>query len=185
MTDKPRRQERAATTPPSPADTSSNPSAAARVWSTMWRYKFWWIVPIGLFLLAAGGLLTMTALYKDPRAPEVEAIRGIELARQGKWKEASAVFRRAVEIDPTDPSLHWYLGQALGHTNDLKEAEAQLRIAVKLAPDYVEALMDLGGVLLRQGNPREAKAQFERVLAIAPGHPGAVKALEQIARPHP
>ena len=88
--------------------------------------------------------------------------------RQGKFDEAVACFRRAIEVNADDFKAHYHLGTALAKRDALDEAEACFRRALALEPDDAESLASLSWILLRQERFDEAIAGYRRTLQLNP-----------------
>jgi tetratricopeptide (TPR) repeat protein len=74
----------------------------------------------------------------------------------GKWDDATAVYRRAVQLRPNWPLALYSLGKALLQRKDLQNAEAAYARAVTYSPNMVEAWFGLGIARRDQGHPGEA-----------------------------
>jgi tetratricopeptide (TPR) repeat protein len=90
------------------------------------------------------------------------------LADQGKLEDATAEYRKALELDPHSAVAHGDLGDALFQQDKLKEAEAELRRAVGLDPKLAVAHSDLGGTLLQQGKLDDAELELHQAIALDP-----------------
>jgi protein O-GlcNAc transferase len=58
---------------------------------------------------------------------------------QESWKEAEALYERAVTIEPYDPIAHMNFGRMLKRKGDERRASAELRIALSIDPNYETA----------------------------------------------
>jgi tetratricopeptide (TPR) repeat protein len=88
--------------------------------------------------------------------------------RQGRHREAVALYEQAIRIDGSVPEAHNNLGCALLALGRLDEAVVALSHAVALRPSYAEAHDTLGVALAGTGRHREAAEAFERALAANP-----------------
>jgi tetratricopeptide (TPR) repeat protein len=61
------------------------------------------------------------------------------LASQGKWDQAAANLRRALELNPTFTRARLRLGDALGHLGRWREAAACYERVLQDAPRHEEA----------------------------------------------
>jgi len=69
--------------------------------------------------------------------PEVVNNEGVAASRRGK--DATAMFRQAVEADPRDPDFHFNLAIALARHGDIAGALKEVEEALKLRPSDTEA----------------------------------------------
>jgi len=58
---------------------------------------------------------------------------------QELWREAEALYERAVTVDPHDPIAHMNFGRMLKKKGDKAKASAHLRVALSIDPNYEEA----------------------------------------------
>jgi len=97
----------------------------------------------------------------------------IDLALQGKWKEAEAVNRDIIKRFPTDVEAYNRLGRALTELGDFDRAKKAYFKALKLVPENAIAKKNLGrltslseSMATLSSNPQEAstwRAQARRV----------------------
>jgi len=93
---------------------------------------------------------------------------GKQLLEQGKFAEATAVFRELLETIPNSPLLYNLLGFCdlkQGHTD---EAVVHFKKATELKSDYKAAHNNLGGIYLMQGRSQEAIQEFSAVIRTDP-----------------
>lgn len=64
------------------------------------------------------------------------AIAGMAKNHLGRWEEAVAWFRRAIEANRNHPYAHFVLGAALAHLGRLDEARSAVRAALALNPTF-------------------------------------------------
>ena len=88
---------------------------------------------------------------------------------QGRFAEAVACFRRALELKPDYPgrTTTW---ESLRELGELVEAVACYRRALELKPDSAEAHNNLGIALQDQGQFAEAVACYRRALELKPDY---------------
>jgi Tfp pilus assembly protein PilF len=106
---------------------------------------------------------------------------GAALCNLGRYAQAEAQFRRAIELKERFADPYNNLGTVLRWQGRVRESEASLRRALKLKPAYVDAQINLSTTLLPQHRWREAKALLEKVLRSAPRNVPALVAMGQIA----
>lgn len=98
--------------------------------------------------------------------------RGIGLERLGRWDEAEADLRRALELQPDQPLVLNYLGYSLVELRqNLDEAQGMIEKAVAARPDDGYITDSLGWVLYRLGKYEEAVPHMERAVALVPVDP--------------
>lgn len=110
-------------------------------------------------------------LHSPPAAGELDRL-GIILTAQGRYAEAEAVFRQALENDPGHVETRYNLGLAYMVQNRLADAEQVLRLAIGARPDYPMAHYGLGLVLKAQGRLPEAEASLQRAVRLKPDFAG-------------
>jgi tetratricopeptide (TPR) repeat protein len=98
----------------------------------------------------------------------VHLLRGQAAYRAGRFEEAAAEFRGAIEIKPSAVSGHINLGSTLGHLGDTDGAIAEYRTAIELAPANSTALYNLGALLRQRGELADALDQFRNAALYAP-----------------
>src|SRR5205085_1316051 len=91
-------------------------------------------------------------------------VRGIALAREGRWDESIASFREAVRLRPNYPDAFNNLGNVLWFQRKLDEAVTAYEEAVRLAPNDAGAYANLGVVLRHQERLEEAVAACRRAV---------------------
>jgi tetratricopeptide (TPR) repeat protein len=93
---------------------------------------------------------------------------GISLASVGKAREATAVFRRIVEISPTDLSARRNLAKALLNEDQIDAAESETNALLGLKADDAVGHDLKGRVLASRGRLADARAEFERAVQLDP-----------------
>ncbi|MDD9877763.1 MAG: tetratricopeptide repeat protein [Magnetovibrio sp.] len=90
------------------------------------------------------------------------------LCHLGRFDEAEAVYRRALEADPDAPATLANLGQALLSLERPEDAEAAFRAALAADPGHAAALNGLGGALEKLERPAEAADAYRRAVEREP-----------------
>ena len=86
------------------------------------------------------------------KSPADDVIRGVELYKQDKHKEAIKLLRDAAKKRREDADAWLYLGMAYLKTNEIKKAREALQTARRLRPAHDMTLNALAVVLLRSGD---------------------------------
>ncbi len=118
--------------------------------------------------------------------PAIEFFRLFDAAaylhKRGRYAEAVAAWRKALDANPDEELTHRNLGMALalsggdreeGERHLQRAAELKARSAVRLDPARAAAWNDLGALLLRSGKAREAVPELRRAVSLDPGFAAA------------
>ncbi|GFN22645.1 tetratricopeptide repeat protein [Thermanaeromonas sp. C210] len=101
---------------------------------------------------------------KRAQNPHLHAVKGRELYRQGRYEEAAAAYRRALELAPGDPYFLAHLGFCLYRLNREAEALEVLEQALEKRPTDVHICRTLLTLYRRLGRQQEG-AEFLRSIA--------------------
>jgi tetratricopeptide (TPR) repeat protein len=127
---------------------------------------------LGRALLCHGRLdeavasLSLATTLKDDAAAHHDL--GLALQRLGLHAEATAAYRRAVELAPELAEAHAALGDLLDLAGDDEEAAQCFRRAAALAPDTEAAKLNLAKALMLEENFSEAEGHLRQALAVYP-----------------
>ncbi len=128
---------------------------------------------------------TIYQLYqKAPASFRVNQLSGEIMDTQGRFAEAAAEYRKAIDKNPAALNLHFRLGRALlmsSHAPEmldaaLKEFEAEL----KLNPYDAVSEYQVAQVLLAQEKPQDAAVRLSRALELKPDFPEALVGLGKL-----
>jgi curved DNA-binding protein CbpA len=101
-----------------------------------------------------------------------------DLEKQKKFKEAIAVYLKAVELSPEDVELRYALARIrFLRTFDRIEAEEDISWALAIEPNHLDSLLLLGRIRAWKGDTEAANRTFRHVLKISPGCTKAKQAL--------
>jgi TolB-like protein/tetratricopeptide (TPR) repeat protein len=108
------------------------------------------------------------AIQLDPLLEEAHDALGVVYARDGRWRQSEASFRRAIELNPNSPvtrlnfviSLLWPLGR-------IDESVQQLHAAEKADPLSQALQFEYGGLLISAGRYEEAAGHCQRSSDVA------------------
>jgi tetratricopeptide (TPR) repeat protein len=84
----------------------------------------------------------------------------------GKFDDAVAEVKRAVELDPLSVIINADLGNTLFSAHRYDEAIEQLRKTVEMEPNFYYARWNLGQALEMKGLIKEARAEYEKAIAL-------------------
>jgi tetratricopeptide (TPR) repeat protein len=116
-------------------------------------------------------LLLPRVLALAPRDPDVRAVEGKMLYREGKIDEAFEILDELAEAGTTDSAVHYVVGLIHSSDGDREEALPFFSRAAELEPDYPLYHFRLAETLhmLR----RDARPALQRALELAPSDPWA------------
>jgi tetratricopeptide (TPR) repeat protein len=106
--------------------------------------------------------------------------------QSGRWEDAVAAYKKAVELDPTYQAAYVNLGDAYYQNQQLDLAIEAYQQALELNPDDAEVVYNLGATYLQQAlatsQPQEADlekamTQIERAIELQPELPHPYYAL--------
>jgi len=121
---------------------------------------------------------------KTPASYRVNQVSAEIFEVQGRYAEAAAEYRKAIEKNPAGLSLHFRLGRALlmqSHAPEaLAQAQKEFEIELKLNPADAVAEYEIGQILLVENKPQEAAPWFERALAVSPDFGEALLAVAKL-----
>lgn len=100
--------------------------------------------------------------------PNILFQQAVSSHRQGNLAEASALYKKLIELSPQHPSAPAYLGMVEFQRGNLGEAVRYLKLSLQINPNQAEALSFLGTALQALNRTDEAVAAFDRALALKP-----------------
>ena len=109
----------------------------------------------------------------NPTAREAHRNLGEALTKEGRWEEALAAFRIAVDLAPEEAREHSNVGAALIMLDRMDEAEEPLRHALALNPRSRYALQNLAAMEAMRKRHGEALDLYRRLVAVHPRNPSA------------
>ncbi len=121
---------------------------------------------------------------KTPSSYRVNQISAEVFEIQGRYADAVAEYRKAIEKKPTAVNLHFRLARALlmeSHSPEaMSEAQREFEAELKLNPHDAVAEYEIGQILLAENKPQEAAPRLERALALSPDFPEALLAVARL-----
>jgi DNA-directed RNA polymerase subunit alpha len=126
----------------------------------------------------AGGQILDKLEKSEGRTSEFSYYRGYVHERNGEYREAIALYRRAVEIDPRNYQAHFRLGFLLDLYGTKADDEKDLAIdhyekCLEAVPVHTNAVINLGLLYEDRERYHDAIKCFESVLRFYPTHPRA------------
>ncbi|MDO9237842.1 MAG: tetratricopeptide repeat protein [Aquabacterium sp.] len=114
------------------------------------------------------------AVALSPADVESRNNLGNALRAAGRFDEAVASYRCALDIKPDDCAAHYNLGLALRDVGRLGESVASYRHALTINPGFADGHYNLGISLKELGHLEDAVTSYRRALAIKPDFVGAL-----------
>jgi TolB-like protein/tetratricopeptide (TPR) repeat protein len=110
------------------------------------------------------------ALMYDSNLPEAYAAMGLSYFIWGKFDEAAASGRKAIELDPDNFIAYWTLGRIHFSTSNYAEALELFQKAIDLKPGFYVAHIDLKLTYQNLGRTDDARASLAKVMEILPNY---------------
>jgi len=115
---------------------------------------------------------TYQMFQKTPASYRVDQLSGEIFETQGKYAEAAAEYRKAIEKNPRALNLHFRLGRAIlleSHDPDaLARAQKEFEAELALNAEDAAAEFQVGQILVTQGKPADGLKRYERALELRP-----------------
>lgn len=108
------------------------------------------------------------AIKQNGRMPAFHNNLGNAYAAAGKWQDAEASYRRALECKRDYAEGYYNLGRALFSQGRLEEAAEAYRQALTLRPNHAETWLNLGNTLQAQGKLEQAAEACQRAISFKP-----------------
>jgi len=114
--------------------------------------------------------LSFKALMYDSNLPEAYAAMGLSYFIWGKFDEAAASSRKAIELDPDDFIAYWTLGRIHFSSGEYEQALAQFQRVIDIKPGFYAAYADLAQTYENLKQRAEADAAENRLLELLPNY---------------
>lgn len=111
--------------------------------------------------------------FKNPKNPEIQMIVARIFEADGRFDQAAAAYRKALEIDPDFSSGRAALINAQFRKGDLDGALVEARKLAAAAPGSGDAQLMLGEFLLRKNDYENAIPPLEKAVQLLPGSANA------------
>jgi tetratricopeptide (TPR) repeat protein len=118
-------------------------------------------------------LMDPTPLEESTADQYFAAASALDDGRPETFDEASAAYRRALEIDPYLVPALINLANIHYSRDEIAEAQALYERAIALEPEVFEAHFNLGNIFHDLGRYREAQACYRDALKLNPAYPDA------------
>jgi adenylate cyclase len=112
--------------------------------------------------------LSFKALMYDNNLAEAYTAMGVSYFIWGKFEEAGASARKAIELDPDDFIAYWTLGRIHFANGEFELAYDAYQRVIKLKPEFVNAYSDLRMTCQRLGREQDAALARGEMLARMP-----------------
>jgi tetratricopeptide (TPR) repeat protein len=121
---------------------------------------------------------------KAPSSYRVDQLSAEVFETQGKYTEAIAEYRKAIEKNPKGINLHYRLGRALlQQSHDpaaLEQARKEFGMELALNPSDAVAEYQVAQILATEQKKTDAAAHFERAAELRPDFPEALIAVAKL-----
>jgi len=125
---------------------------------------------------------------KTPASFRVNQLSGEIFEIQGRYQDAAAEYRKAIQKNPAALNLHFRLGRALllesHEPAQLREARKEFEAELALNPSDAVAEYQVGQILLAEQRASDAAAHFEKAVALNPEFAEALVALAKSKSDH-
>jgi len=139
--------------------------------------RFLYIPAIGLFIIAAWGLVDIATRFPRTRLPITAAaalwlllLAGSTRAQLGYWRDSASLFQRAVIVTEDNFIMCENLGRERIRQGRVEEAIALFRQAVEIQPAYLDARMNLALAYATKGERRSAIRLLKETAGVFPGN---------------
>gem|GEM_PF-4225990 len=124
-------------------------------------------------LNTASGLANQ-AVAANPNSGPAQALLGTVLSIQGKFADAVAKYRRALEINPNDLDARVGLARNLYYSKEVPESISEYQKLIQMAPNDNQVKLELAKIYLDTNRLTDAEVLFNQVLqsrrsALLPG----------------
>ncbi len=104
----------------------------------------------------------------NPREAGAYLELGKSCRGQGRWSEAEAALRKALEFAPGDVCARIELGSLYEYQDRFVEAAGEFEVAIAMEPNHAGAHCQLGRICRKQGRCSEAEAALHKALELDP-----------------
>ena len=104
----------------------------------------------------------------EVRGKEVYFAKGVELYKDGRFKEAAENFEQSRGPEAMNAILYANLGSAYASAGEMKKAEANFLAALEAKPDNPDTLLNLAHLYEAAKNYQAAIFYYQKVMALTP-----------------
>ena len=109
-----------------------------------------------------------TAADRGPALAAAHSCLGRTYTARGEYEQATAQYRRAVELEPTSDEAYGGLATAYEQLGRLADAEQAYQRAISIRPGYWATYNLLGVYYLRHARYQDAAAMYTQVVSLVP-----------------
>ena len=135
--------------------------------SSAYGHLYWMVLREEKYREKARELSFMALMY-DNNLAEAYTAMGISYFIWGKFEEAGASARKAIELDPDDFIAYWTLGRIYFATGEFALAYDAYQRVIKLKPEFINAYTDFRMVCQKLGREQDASRAGGEMLARLP-----------------
>jgi Flp pilus assembly protein TadD len=139
-----------------------------------------WLATAALALALSLPAAAMPTL--SPSTASSDYSDGEKAVKEGRYKDAVALFTKVVQHEPDNANAHNYLGFSLRKLGDLDKAQAHYRTALQLEPNHKAALEYYGELFLQIKDLPRAEEQLARLARACPSGCAERDALEKAVK---
>ena len=121
-----------------------------------------------------------SAVEKDPRLPQANALLGQIALLKGRYDEAAALTEREIALNPGNAMAFYQLGDARVRQGRWDEGVVALQKSIWLNPFYSAPYIVLGKGYLQKGQPATAEGMLTRAIEYDPNNRSAHYLLGQV-----
>jgi len=125
--------------------------------------NLWFVIALGVLVLAAIGGYAIFANRSDPDKEMTEAVAALQ---SGRREAARGAFNQIARENPELATPHVFLSRMSREEGDLGTARRELETAIRLEPNNGIALREMGLILFSAGNYELARRFFVRALGV-------------------
>lgn len=122
----------------------------------------------GLIFIGSLLLLTVVLSAQNSKTAADFYNEGMQLKSEEKYKEAAAVFAKAIQKKPDYKDALYEIGWCLNEVEEYKLSITHLQNAARLSPAETKVLFELGYAFEKNKDKQNATKYFKKVLALSP-----------------
>ncbi len=95
---------------------------------------------------------------------------GGSYVKLGRYEEAIAMYKKAIQLNPNSADSYYNLGVALAYTGKHEEAKKQYQMPINKDPHFLDAYTNLGVLLIEMGDYQEALEVLKPAIGMNPDY---------------